>query len=27
MGNCAGYCNGEGNADENNQHQIKSSFN
>ena len=25
MGNCAGYCNGEG--DETNQHQIKNSFN
>jgi hypothetical protein len=27
MGNCAGYCNGDADADEKNQQQIKNSFN
>jgi hypothetical protein len=27
MGNCAGYCNGAGDADDQNQHQIKNAFN
>jgi len=27
MGNCAGYCNGTGDGDDQNQQQIKNSFN
>jgi hypothetical protein len=27
MGNCAGYCNGQGDGDDVNQQQIKNSFN